>query len=61
MGTVYIVTEEEYGDSRIVMAFSTREMADKYVAEYNRWAGSVWKRAEVEERDLDVPPSMWDF
>ena len=58
MATVYIVTHGDYSDYSILAAFSTREMAERFVAAYNQ-GESYYDKADIEEYELDCPPDNW--
>jgi len=62
VASVYIVTAGSYSDYHIITAFSTPEMAERFVAEYNGQHGSYYgEKAEAEEYTLDSPPPEWKY
>ena len=58
MATVYIVTRGDYSDYSIVAAFSSRELAERFVAVYNQ-GDYAYDRAGIEEYELDCPSEDW--
>lgn len=48
---VYVVTSGEYSDYGIRAIFSTRELADAYIAECNRHPREAWDEGETEDAD----------
>ena len=52
---VYIVTSGEYSDYRINAVFSTKEKAEDYLAA----EPSNVETPEIEEYEMDMPPSEW--
>ena len=55
MSTVYVVTSGEYSDYGIDGVFSTKELAAKYIREYNECYNNSGRFNDVEEWVLDAP------
>lgn len=66
MSTIYIVTTGDYSDKALVCsAFSTRELADAYVDQFNKKELGAKTRYRIEELELDgekrVHPGLKPF
>ena len=57
MDTIWLVSQGEYSDYRIVGAFSTEARAQKFADHVN--ADDQYANAGVEEMPIDVPDAQW--